>query len=550
MRQKNRYFASKQIRLKHLFKVLFTVVVLILLTSNCARKGRPNGGLKDSIAPIMITASPPYKSINFSSKKIELSFDEYITIKNINQQLVISPPLKYFPTITPQGSASKDITIKLTDTLKENTTYTFNFGNSVQDNNEGNKLKSFKYVFSTGSYIDSLKTSGQIKDAYKNTFDENINVLLYKIDATYTDSIIYQKKPNYVANTVDSTLFELTNIQKGNYLLIALKDVSNNYLFNPREDKIGFYDRIIELPKDSILNAPLVLFKEVNPFKFSRPKQINRGKIQFGFEGNRDSIKIELLSKVPNNYKSILKFEPLKDTLNYWHTQIKNDSLVFKVSKEAYVDTVTVFLRAKVIDSLKINSNISRVLDLRDTLTLTTNNPITKIDLSKISLTDKDSLHVPFTNLVSKVTNEIKFVFEKKYNFSYNLKLLPEALIDIYQTKNDSLAYNFNTKEPEEYGNITLNINNLTPHKIIIELLNEQDGKIIDTIITTNGEVRFNLLPPGKYLIRAIVDANQNLKWDTGNYLLKQKPEKVIYHSTIFNIRANWDFPIESITIK
>ena len=149
MRQKNRYFASKQIRLKHLFKVLFTVVVLILLTSNCARKGRPNGGLKDSIAPIMITASPPYKSINFSSKKIELSFDEYITIKNINQQLVISPPLKYFPTITPQGSASKDITIKLTDTLKENTTYTFNFGNSVQDNNEGNKLKSFKYVFSS-----------------------------------------------------------------------------------------------------------------------------------------------------------------------------------------------------------------------------------------------------------------------------------------------------------------------------------------------------------------------------------------------------------------
>ena len=81
-------------------------------------------------------------------------------------------------------------------------------------------------------------------------------------------------------------------------------------------------------------------------------------------------------------------------------------------------------------------------------------------------------------------------------------------------------------------------------------MLNEQDGKIIDTIITTNGKVRFNLLPPGKYLIRAIVDANQNLKWDTGNYLLKQKPEKVIYHSTIFNIRANWDFPIESITIK
>ena len=100
----------------------------------------------------MVTANPPYKSIHFNSKKIKLSFDEYITLKDINQQLVISPPLKYFPTISPQGSPSKEITIKLTDTLKANTTYIFNFGNSIEDNNEGNVLKSFNYVFSTGDY--------------------------------------------------------------------------------------------------------------------------------------------------------------------------------------------------------------------------------------------------------------------------------------------------------------------------------------------------------------------------------------------------------------
>ena len=537
--------------LKHFFKVIFSVVLIILLTSNCARKGRPTGGLKDSIAPLMITANPPYKSTNFSSKKIKISFNEYITLKNINQQLIISPLLKFLPAITPQGSPSKDITIKLTDTLKENTTYTFNFGNSIEDNNEGNKLKSFKYVFSTGAYIDSLTTKGSVKDAYQKGFDKNINVLLYKVDSTFTDSIIYKKKPNYVANTIDSTLFDITNIEKGKYLLIALKDVSNNYLFNPKEDKIGFYTRIIELPKDSVITEPIVLFEEFGPFKFIRPKQINKGKLQFGFEGNGNNIKIELLSNVPNNFKSILKLEPEKDTLNYWHTAIKNDSLVFKVSKDKLVDTLTVFLRNKITDSLKINSNVSRTLDLRDTLTLTSNNPVTHIDLSQISFIDKDSVNVPFNHLIHQKTNQIKFLFNKKHNQSYHLKLLPKALTDVFETQNDTLNYNFKTKEPEDYGSITLKITKKPTSQVIIELLSEQNKKRIERVIVTNNNtLSFKLLAPGKYIIRAIIDSNKNLKWDTGSYLKKIQPEKVIYHSTIFNIRSNWDLPLETFTIN
>lgn len=536
--------------LKQLFKVLFLLVTCILLTSNCARKGTPNGGLKDSLAPLMVTANPPYESVNFNSKKIKISFDEYITLQNVSQQLVISPPLKYIPVVTPQSAPSKEITIKLSDTLKPNTTYTFNFGNSIQDNNEGNMLGSFKYVFSTGTYIDSLKTSGRVIDAYQNDFDKNINVLLFKIDSTYNDSIIYKKKPNYVTSTLDSTLFNITNIEKGKYVLIALKDVSNNYLFNPKEDKIGFYSRIIELPKDSIINEPIVLFKEVSPFKLTTPKEINKGKIQFGFEGDRKNILIELLSDVPINYNSIIKFEAEKDTLNYWHSKINNDSLIFKVTKDKYIDTVTVFLRNKVIDSLKINSNVTLILALRDTITLTSNNPITRIDPSKITFIDKDSVKVPYTNVIEKNTNKIKFLFDKKHNNKYKLTMLPKALTDIYETQNDTLKYFFNTLEPEDYGSISLSINKKTDEPVIIELLTERDKKLVQKeITTTNKVVTFELLPPGKYLIRAIVDSNKNNKWDTGNYLLKQKPERVIYHPTIFTLRSNWHLPIVSITI-
>lgn len=536
--------------MKHFFKVLFSFLAIVLLTSNCARKGRPNGGLKDSIAPLMVLANPPYKSINFNSKKIKISFNEFVKLNNINQQLVISPPLKFIPTISPQGAASKSITIKITDTLKENTTYTFNFGNSIQDNNEGNELSSFKYVFSTGNYIDSLKTKGKVLDAFENKFDKNISVLLYKIDSSFNDSIVYKQKPNYVSSTLDSTLFDFTNIQKGKYLLVALKDESKNYLFNPKEDKIGFYNRPIELPNDSLLNAPLFLFKEINPFKFIRPKQISKGKILFGFEGEKEGIKIELLSKVNQNFNSILKFENLKDTLNYWHTNTALDSLVFKLSNKKYIDTVTVFLRKKTIDSLKVNSNLSRTLDLRDTITLTTNNPIIKIDTSKISFIDKDSLKVPYKSVLNKKNNEIKFLFVKKHLDNYNFKLYPKALIDIFETENDTLNYNFRTKEPEDYGSISLNLSKKEGSQVIIELLSEQNQKLIERVVTSNNKVNFDLLPAGKYIVRAIIDSNKNAQWDTGNYLNKITPEKVIYYPATFTIRSNWHIPSETFTIN
>ena len=529
-------------QLKSFLKHFIVVLVLILLTSNCARKGRPNGGLKDSLAPVMVTANPPYKSINFNSNKIKLSFDEFVTLKNLNQQLVISPPLKYFPNISPQGSPSKEISIKLTDTLKENTTYIFNFGNSIEDNNEGNILKSFNYVFSTGNYVDSLKTKGVIKDAFDNKFDKDISVLLFRVDTAFSDSIIYKQKPNYISNTIDS-LFTITNIKEGKYLLIALKDVSNNYTFNPLEDKIGFYNRLIELPNDSIIKEPIPLFKETPDFKIISVKEISKGKILFDFQGDREDINIQLLSDLPTNFKQKTKLDIKNDSLYLWHSAIKNDSLVFKIKKDNYEVTKTVFLRSKTTDSLKINSNITRIIDLKDTITLTSNNPVFKIDTTKIKFIDKDSLKVKFSYITKN--NSIKVLFNKKYNTNYKLTLLPNALTDIFETKNDTLHYSFSTKEPEDYGSISLTINSNPSSSIILELITERDKKVIQKInVTKNNNVKFELIPPGRYIIRAIIDRNNNNKWDTGNYLNNLQPEKIIYHPTVFNIRANWHFPV------
>lgn len=218
--------------MKFRYNYLLSIIIILVLIESCARKGRPEGGEKDLDAPILISASPAHESINFDKEKIRIYFDEYVKLMELNQQLVISPPMNYQPEITPLGTASEFINIKIIDTLKENTTYTFNFGNSIVDNNEANPLERFKYVFSTGNYIDSLKISGTISDAFNFEVDEDISVQLYEvIDSVYTDSIIFNERPSYVGNTLDSTVFEITNLKSGKYLLIALKDVSNNYSF-------------------------------------------------------------------------------------------------------------------------------------------------------------------------------------------------------------------------------------------------------------------------------------------------------------------------------
>mgnify|MGYP001585128327 FL=1 len=527
--------------MKPILRFIFFVISILILV-NCARTGRPEGGPKDENAPLFVTANPPYKTINFDDKEIKLNFNEFIKLKNINKQLIVSPPLKSPLLISPQGSASKSLTLKILDTLKNNNTYIINFGNAIEDNNEGNSLESFKYVFSTGTYIDSLSISGEIKDAYLNKSPKSTNILLYKIDSSFNDSIIYKKKPNYVTSTLDSSSFNFTNLKEGKYLMTALKEVTNDYLFNSKEDKIGFSTDTIVLPKDSILKTPIVLFKEIQPYKFKRAKEISKGKIAFGYEGQTKNLQIKIISKVPENFKNISKFEINKDTLNYWFTPFETDSLNFIVTNQKIIDTITVKLRKKKIDSLIFNSSIKRTIHFRDTFFIKANNPIVKIDTSKIKFTDKDTTAVFYSSYISKKENKIAILFNKKPQQKYSLKIQPEAFFDLFNQKNDTLVYNFNSKETEDYGRITIKIENQTSQNLIIELLEGKDkNNLVERrLISKSQEIRFDFLEPKTYFIRAIIDTNKNNRWDTGNYLLKQQPEKVIYFDEELKLRANY----------
>lgn len=513
-------------------------LILVFSFASCAKRGRPTGGKKDSIPPILVSADPNHKSTHFKAKKIKISFDEYIKLKNVNKQLVVSPPLKNAPEITPVGTASKFISIKLLDTLKENTTYTFNFGNSVVDNNEENKLERFKYVFSTGSYIDSLEISGTIHDGFNQKSDDNISVMLYEINEQFSDSTIYKQKPMYVTSTLDSTNFELTNLKAGNYLLVAIKQPVNSYIYKPKQDKIGFVNTVITLPTDSVFSFPI--FNEIPPFNLFRPVETSKGHILFGFEGNADSLNVKLLDEKTPDFNEQLVFEKGKDTLNYWFQGIEKDSLIFEVSNKDFLEQVSVKLRSPNQDSLKINNNISSILEYRDTFSISSTIPITKIDTSKIALIHNDSIKTKFSAEIDSYKKRLFVNFEKNYKTKYNIQFLPEALFDVFGNTNDTLNYKFLTKALENYGIINLTVSNVNS-PIIIQLITDKNEVISSTIINESQTLKFKNLPPKKYIVRAIFDTNYNGFWDTGSYLQKIQPEKVQYYSTPLELRANWE---------
>ncbi len=512
--------------------VLFMATTLV----NCAKRGSgPTGGPKDTIPPVFIKATPPNFSTNFEGSEVKIYFDEFIKLKDVQKQLIISPPVKTF--ISPQGTASKNITIEILDTLDASTTYVFNFGLSITDNNEGNPFSAFKYVMSTGDYIDSLSVKGTIIDAVKAEPDNFVTVMLYEVDSTFSDSIVYKDSPRYVTNTLDSlTTFELDYLKEGTYKLIAMKDEDANFTFQPKKDKIGFVEEYITVPTDS--SYTIKLFSEELDYKVSRPRHEAQGRIAFGVTGNADSLNIELISDVRDNIESRVT-KKTADTLYYWYKpRIEQDSLIFSVSAPNYKDTLTAKLRKPKLDSLAITSITGRFLEFDKSFKVKSNIPLDSLNEGLITVI-QDSVVIPFTASI-KEQNNINIDFKTKENAKYKVQFLPEAIIDFFSSKNDTLTYQTSTKERSDYGEIEVTLVNAVNFPYIAQLINAKE-EVVETRYTTEDPVlSFKNLNPAIYTLRLIEDRNENTVFDTGNYLRKLQPEKVINYPVPLEVRPSW----------
>ncbi len=519
-------------------RLLIPLLILVFAVTGCAKRGTITGGAKDTIAPVLQRSEPANLTTNFKGKTIRLYFDEYVKLKDVSKQLVISPPMNSTPDITPTV-ASKFINIRFTDTLKENTTYSLNFGQSIQDNNEGNPYSQFKYVFSTGSYIDSLKVEGSIKDALETKTDNFVNVMLYEIDEKYNDSIVYKEKPRYVTNTLDSlSTFKIENVKAGKYLLIALKDNIANYKFDPKKDKIGFYPEPITLPSDQ--KYSLELFNEVPVFKALKPTQAAGGRLLMGYEGNPKDIRTTIINGdeiVP----SIVTRFPDKDSVQVWFRPIKADSISINVAKDKFAKDFVVKIKSQKTDSLSISAIQSGTLHPRQDFTLKLSTPLVKTDTTKISVTDMNSKPLAFKTEYDVFEQRFKIYFKREPEQKYTVDVLPGAFTDLYENANDTLGFRVSTKKLSEYGNLVVNLQNVKQFPVIVQLTDEK-GKILAEEYSENSPtVEFMGVEPNKFVLRVIYDTNKNRVWDTGSFMERRQAEEVIYGST-FEVRSNWDW--------
>ena len=532
------------------YRLLYIPIVFLFLLSftDCAKKGRPSGGLRDTIAPVILRSAPENFTTNFKNNEIRITFDEFIKLKDISKELIISPPLKYPPVITPL-SVSKVLKIKILDTLKDNTTYSFNFGNSILDNNEGNLFPNYKYVFSTGSYIDSLTLKGTAVDALLPKTDFPTTVVLYQVDQSYKDSLVFLEKPTYITTTINETNnFELSNLKQGTYQLIALKEQTRNYTFQPKTDKIGFYKDLITIPTDSLFE--LRLFKEVPDFKPTRPKLESSNRISFGYQGKSEDYQITLLTQMEDDFQYQVLKQPGRDTLNFWFKpKVTKDSLVFVTKNKLQIDTTTVRFRELYSDSLRLTAINERFISLGDTLKLKANTPLVAINSEKISVVTKDTLAIDFVAQINTKENAAQIVFDKQEEQLYSITLRNGALTDYLSNTNDSIVYRQQVKPIADFASLNLTLDNADEFPLLIELIDEKFKVVKQTYLEANAPVFFKHISPGKYFIRLIVDQNKNKIWDPGNFLDKLAPEKVVYYPSIIELRANWSWS-ETFTLK
>ena len=524
-------------------KLIYTVLSIVVI-SGCAKRGSPTGGLIDSIPPVLINSSPKINSTNFDSDEIRLTFDEYVKLDKVEEQLIISPPLdKNSYEVKPLNGVTKKVFLEFIDSLETETTYSINFGNSIKDNNEGNPLTFFSYTFSTGETIDSLYVRGNISDAFDKETDDYISIHLYRIDSIFNDSIIFNNRPTYISNSLDSTNYQFKNLKEGKYLIVAIKDVDNNYFFDPFYDKIGFIDSLITLPRDSIIN--LKLFKEETTLIWDKPHFINSEKIGFGYYGKLDLKNIKIESSIPDSVQYTYTKESEKDTLIFWLSKNSFDSLNFNLIEKDTTKLVTIkFDRARdtLIDSLSISPKTANVIHLKEAFKLSSNIPLKNIEDSLITIRDIDSLIVPFTTSINENLDQIDIEFEVSPSDNYRVFILPEAIKDVRGVSNDTLQYNVVSQTLEDYGNVYLDVIRNSESKFILHMINN-NGDVIREFKNVNQDTTYNFdyVRPGKYTFRLIEDANNNDIWDTGNYLKKIKPESVYYFLNELEVRANWD---------
>ncbi len=449
--------------------------------TRCANIVPPNGGPKDTIPPVLLSALPRDSSLHFHSGKIVLNFDEYIQTDNASRALIFTPSVQQQPVLI---TKFRTLTIELKDSLKANTTYTLNFGNSIRDLDEGNPIQDFRYIFSTGSYLDSLRVTGQVTYAETGLPDSNIVVMLY---TDLSDSVVSRKRPVYYTLSDGKGDFQLENLPRGIFKLFALKDNNNTLVYQDSAEFIAFADTPLVM-NGNITGEHLYLFA-------AAPKASPSGNTSQGLPG--------LPAPPP---------------------------LPAKNAKKRPARHITVSPQFG-FGNVDITSPISFILDQK----------ARKFDSARVHLLEDTAYRpVPFSATLDSTGTQILVNRKWDPDMDYRLILDSMMVLDSTGAYNRQDTLNFHTRSESDYGTIILGFSGIDSSlRYIVEIVS---GGTIEYSGPLRGTAwRMDMVRPGTYGVRLLADRNGNGKWDNGRYYGgKRQPEHVIAFPEQVHVRANW----------
>lgn len=583
--------------MKSLFRFRNLILLLSLLfAAACANIVAPTGGAIDEDPPVVLRSTPPNFSTHYKGEDVRIFFDEFVEIKDLRQNLLVSPPLENDPEVRVRG---RSIIMSIEDTLASNTTYNFFFGESIVDITEGNPITNFQFVVSTGTYVDSLSVLGNVVNAFTLEPEPGVFVMMY--DKVY-DSVPMLERPVYLSKTDSEGNFFIGNMREGEYLMFGLIDANSNYLYDSTDEKIAFLDSLVrpefsgprpaaevdepEIQDEELIDEPLteesdrlevapndtlsvpdslhlpesIVIPRYNLFLFQEKDTLQRlmsttltrkGRISFAFRAQTDSVHVrDYRDPLPDDWK-ISEYNKTRDTLSFWFADLGRDSLFLEVfDRERLLDTVNISLIPRAVrgrgapaqnDIPVLNVSTPNVSARKQAyyrkFELFSQTPVQNFQIDSVNTFVNDS--IPFNanfEFIDQANRRLQMTTELEPDSSYRIQLLPGAITDIFGVTHDTLNYVFRTTTREDYGFILVNI----------QLPETETISAIDTISfkSDNGTSaeRDTITPEAEQNPEIDYDFNDDPSFAD---IKETKPEEVQYILQL--VTENWDLVAEKI---
>lgn len=574
---------------------LFVVAAALLLAA-CASIGRPEGGPRDMTPPVMVSSTPAPGSVNVSNGRIDIIFDENITLDDPMNKIVVSPPQKKQAQISSNG---RRVRITLRDTLRDSTTYTVDLADAVRDLNEGNILDGLAIDFSTGPSIDTLMISGIVFEG--RTLEPAQGMIVGVYSTPVADTALTTLPMDRITKTNALGRFTIRNLKPGSYRVFAINDLNHDFHWDRSED-IAFLDRDISpstmavevtdtftdaAGNDSLVTRPATRFlpddilltwfnENYKPLYLVKHERPDARRLTLEMSTHSDSLpQLTLLNTVRAGARldreAVLQSSPGLDSLTYWlrdTTLIGSDTL--KIAARYLhtdtldnitftTDTLTFALRQpkkkkkrdEETDSVPklefVNIGISsrQPQDLNMPLLFETSTPTASIDSAGFRIEELvDSVWMPVAAKIPSPPDSLqpmRLLTEMtwKPKTKYRVTIDSLAVTDIYGNHNRPFVQEVSTHAIEDYAALFFNIGDLGPDSAIVELLSSDKPVRLEPV--RNGVATFEYVTPGAYYARLFIDRNHNGRWDTGCVADTLQPEDVFYFSKKLNLKKNWD---------